>query len=207
MLDLIGDCIEHYDAAIFSAAHYVVSTWPMPKFIIPPFIDPLSDKNREMRQEEIGEVLDRYHIDPRIPSIVHIGRFDPWKGIDRTIATYREVRKERNCQLVIAGGSAADDPQGEQVLSDTLDKARGDDDIHVLNLPPTSNLEINALQRSASVIMQPSVKEGFGLVITEALWKGKPVIGSNIGGIPLQIRDGETGYFYEGPEETARKVV
>ncbi len=207
LLDLITDCVEHYDAAIFSTIHYVVSKWPMPKFIIPPFIDPLSDKNREISSKEIDTVLNKYGIDNRIPIIAQIGRFDPWKGIDRTIATYRKVKKETKCQLVIAGGTANDDPEGVRILTKIQEDTKDDEDIHILNLPPDSNIEINALQRAANVIMQPSTKEGFGLVITEALWKSKPVIAGNVGGIPLQIRDSDTGYFYETPPKTARKVI
>jgi trehalose synthase len=209
--DFITDWAEHYDAAIFSAAHYIVSCWPLPKFIIPPFIDPLSEKNRELGQEEIDRVLAKYHIDPQIPIIAQVGRFDPWKGLDRTIATYRSVRKERKCQLVLAGGLAADDPEGERVLAGVYQETKGDEDIHVLHLSLADRLEnwveINALQRAAKVIMQPSTKEGFGLVITEALWKSKPVIAADVGAIPLQIRDGDTGYFYHTPSETAQRVI
>jgi trehalose synthase len=209
--DFMTAWIEQYDAAIFSAAHYIVTRWPIPNFIIPPFIDPLSEKNRELSQEEINEVLAKYNIDTRVPIIAQIGRFDPWKGLDRTIATYRQVRKEQKCQLIMAGGLASDDPQGERVLTKILEDTKDDEDIHILNLPLSNRLEnwkeINALQRSASIIMQPSTREGFGLVITEALWKGKPVITANVGAIPLQIRDGDTGYFYETPPKTAHKVV
>ena len=209
--DFITDWAEHYDAAIFSAAHYIVSCWPLPKFIIPPFIDPLSEKNRELGQEEIDKVLAKYHIYPEVPIIAQVGRFDPWKGLGRTIATYRLVRKERKCQLVLAGGLAADDPEGERVLARVYHETKDDDDIHVLHLSLADRLqnwvEINALQRAAKVIMQPSTKEGFGLVITEALWKGKPVIAADVGAIPLQIRDGDTGYLYQTPYKTAQKVI
>jgi len=209
--DFMTEWTEHYDAAIFSAAHYVVSRWPMPKFIIPPFIDPLSEKNRELSQEEIDKVLAKYHIDPEIPIIAEIGRFDPWKGIDRTIATFRRVRKKRECQLIIAGGLAVDDPEGERILNKIYENTQNDEDVHVLNLQMTNRLEnwreVNALQRAASVIMQPSTREGFGLVITEALWKRKPVIAADVGAIPLQIRDGETGYFYQDPHLSAKKVL
>jgi trehalose synthase len=202
---------EQYDATIFSAAHYVVSRWPLPKFIIPPFIDPLSEKNRELSQKEIDRVLDKYHIDPRVPIVAQIGRFDPWKGIDRTIAAYRQVRKEIKCQLVLAGGLASDDPEGERILADLYERTKDDEDVHILNLELSDRLEnyreINALQRAASVIMQPSTKEGFGLVVTEALWKSRPVIAANVGAIPLQLRDGETGYFYNTPSRTALKVL
>ena len=202
---------EQYDAAIFSAAHYVVSCWPLPKFIIPPFIDPLSEKNRELGEEEIEKVLTKYDIDSRVPIIAQIGRFDPWKGLDRTIKAYRLVRNEVKCQLVLAGGFAADDPEGEKILTRIYDETKDNEDIHLLNLPLEKRLEnyveVNALQRASSVIMQPSIKEGFGLVITEALWKGKPVIAGNVGAIPLQIRDGHNGYFFTTPRETAHRVI
>jgi len=209
--DFITNWAEHYDATIFSAAHYIVTRWPQPKFIIPPFIDPLSEKNRELSQEEIDRVLAKYQIDPKVPIIAQIGRFDPWKGISRTIAVYLQVRKERKCQLVLAGGLAADDPEGERVLDNVYHETKNDDNIHVLNLQMANRLEnwleVNALQRAASVIMQPSTREGFGLVITEALWKRKPVIAADVGAIPLQIRDGDTGYFYQTPQVTARTVL
>jgi trehalose synthase len=209
--DFLTEWAEHYDATIFSAVQYILSRWPVPKFIIPPFIDPLSEKNRELSQEEIDRVLTKYHIDPGVPIIAQIGRFDPWKGIDRTITTYRRVRKERKCQLILAGGLAADDPEGERILARVYEDTKDDEDIHVLNLSLDNRLEngveVNALQRAARVIMQPSTKEGFGLVVTEALWKGKPVIGADVGAIPLQIRDGDTGYFYQTPRQTAKKVI
>ena len=209
--DFLTDWAEHYDAVIFSAAHHIISRWQLPKFIIPPFIDPLSEKNRELSQAEIDTVLDKYHIDRKVPIIAQIGRFDPWKGIDRTIATYRRVRKEKECQLILAGGMATDDPEGERILARVYEDTKDDEDVHVLNLSLDDRLEnwreVNALQRAATVIMQPSIREGFGLVITEALWKGKPVIGADVGAIPLQIRDGDTGYFYQTARKTAKKVI
>jgi len=209
--DFLTGWVEHYDAVIFSAAHHIISRWPLPKFIIPPFIDPLSEKNRELSQVEIDRVLTKYQIDPKVPIIAQIGRFDPWKGIDRTIATYRRVRKEKECQLVLAGGLATDDPEGERILARVYEDTENDEGIHVLNLSLDDRLEnwreVNALQRAARVIMQPSIREGFGLVITEALWKGKPVIGADVGAIPLQIRDGDTGYFYQTARKTAKKVI
>lgn len=202
---------DDYDAAIFSAAHYVVSRWPLPKFIIPPFIDPLSEKNRELSSAEIEAVLSRYGVDPTVPMVVQVGRFDPWKGIDRTIASFVEARKETVCQLVIAGGLAADDPEGQRVLDDVRERAGGHADIHVLELSlddrTTNWREVNALQRAATIIMQPSTREGFGLVITEALWKGKPVIAADVGAIPLQVRGGATGFFYGGVNSAARRIV
>ncbi|MFC2073102.1 glycosyltransferase [Chloroflexota bacterium] len=211
LLSLINDWIADYDAAIFSAVRYVYPPWPVPKFIIPPFIDPLSEKNRELTNEEINRVLTKYEIDQTVPIIAQIGRFDPWKGLDRTITTYRQVRKERRCQLVIAGGAANDDPESERILDNIYSITKDDEDIHILNLSLANRLdnylEVNALQRAASVIMQPSTREGFGLVITEALWKGKPVIAGNVGGIPFQIKEGKTGYFYQNPQRTAQKII
>jgi trehalose synthase len=198
--DFLTEWAKHYDAVIFSAAQYIIPRWPMPKFIIPPFIDPLSEKNRELSQREIDKVLTKYHIDPRVPIIAQIGRFDPWKGMDRTIATYRRVRKEKKCQLILAGGLVADDPEGERILSRVYEDTKDDEDIHVLNLSLDDRLEnwveVNALQRAARVIMQPSTREGFGLVIA-----------SDAGAIPLQIRDSDTGYFYQTPRKTAKKVI
>ena len=211
LLSLLNDWIADYDAAIFSAARYVFPPWLIPKFIIPPFIDPLSEKNRELSREEIIRVLTKYKLDQEVPIIAQIGRFDPWKGLDRTIATYRIVKEERKCQLVIAGGFASDDPEGERILEDIRLKTREDKDIHILNLSLSNRLEnyleINALQRAATIIMQPSIREGFGLVVTEALWKGKPVIASNVGGISFQIKKGGTGFFYENPRRTAQKII
>jgi len=209
--DFMTTWIEQFDAAIFTAAHYIVTRWPLPNFIIPPFIDPLSEKNRELSQKEIDEVLAKYNIDTSVPIIAQIGRFDPWKGLDRTIAAYRLVRKEQKCQLLLAGGMASDDPEGERILAKLYEDVKDDEDVRILNLPLANRLEnwkeINALQRSATVIMQPSTREGFGLVITEALWKAKPVIAANVGAIPLQIREGDTGYFYETPPKTAQRVI
>ena len=209
--DFAVNRLINYDAVIVSAAHYVITHWPLPKFIIPPFIDPLSEKNRELGQQEIDAVLNKYNIDPSLPIIAQVGRYDAWKGIDRTIAAYRFARKERQCQLIIAGGHASDDPEAGRILSRIYRMTRRDKDVHVLNLSLANRLEnwreVNAIQRAANIIMQPSTREGFGLVITEALWKGKPVITSNVGAIPLQVREGDTGYFYQSPLRTSKVII
>lgn len=209
--DFMTRWTEYYEASIFSAAHYVVSRWPIPKLIIPPFIDPLSEKNRDLEPEEVRRVLDKHGIDASVPIVAQIGRFDPWKGIDRTIKAFKLARSEQRCQLILAGGIATDDPEGIRVLQKVTEMAEGDEDIHILNLPLDDRIanwhEVNALQRAASIIMQPSTREGFGLVITEALWKGKPVIGADVGAIPLQIRSGVTGFFYGGAANTAKRIV
>lgn len=199
-----------YDAAVFSGAHYIIGCWPLQKYIIPPFIDPLSAKNKELGADEIAEVLEKYGIDSGIPLLVQIGRFDPWKGIETSINAYRIVKREINCQLVIAGGMASDDPEGEVIFNQTHEEARGDPDIHVIKLPEdvqVSALEVNALQRAATVILQPSIREGFGLVITEAMWKGKPVITREVGAIPIQVRGDETGFFITSAKKAAKKII
>ena len=199
-----------YDAVIFSGAHYVVEYWPLQKYVIPPFIDPLSLKNKELSADEITKVLEKYGIAPNIPLLVQVGRFDPWKGIDTSINAYRIVKKEIDCQLVIAGGMASDDPEGEMIFNRICGEVKGDPDIHVIRLPEdveVSALEVNALQRAASVILQPSIKEGFGLVVTEAMWKRKAVITREVGAIPLQVRDGATGFFITSAKKAAGKII
>jgi trehalose synthase len=209
--DFVSRWASPYCASVYSGAHNIVGSWSMPKFIIPPFIDPLSDKNKPLSQVEIESVLTKYGIDSSIPIVAQISRFDPWKGIDRTLACFKLIKKETKCQLILAGGFATDDPEGERFLARFRELTHDDEDIHILNLSLEDRkenwLEVNALQRAASVIMAPSTREGFGLVITEALWKAKPVISSNVGSIPLQIHHGKTGYFYEGPQTTARRII
>jgi trehalose synthase len=199
--------VETLDGAIFTAAQYIICRWQFPKFIVPPFIDPLSDKNRELSQSEIDCVLEKYEIDPSVPIISQIGRFDPWKGLDSVIEVYYKVKTNTKCQLLIAGGLAADDPEGDIILADIHRLVGDDPDVHILCLPTTSNLEINALQRASRVVLQLSTKEGFGLTVTEALWKGKPVIATPVGGITQQLRDREFGFFHYNVDETADNIL
>ena len=205
--DFISYWADSFDAVIFSAAYFVVSRWPLPKFIIPPFIDPLSDKNVELREEKIEKTLEKYDINRDKPIISQIGRFDRWKDPVGAISIYKEVKRREDCQLIIAGGMASDDPEGEGVLKEVKRKAKGDDDIHILVLPNLSNFEINAIQRGSDVIMQNSIKEGFGLTVTEALWKCKPVITRPVGGIMLQIKDGINGFLISDAKEGADKII
>ena len=199
-----------YDAVMFSGAHYVVDKWPLRKYVSPPFIDPLSIKNKELSSGEIAKVLEKYEIDQRIPTLVQIGRFDPWKGIDMTIKAYRLARGEEKCQLVIAGNMASDDPEGGRIFNRFCQETKNEPDIHIIRLPDdvaVNALEVNALQRAARVILQPSTKEGFGLVITEAMRKGKPVITREVGAIPIQVRGGETGFFITSAKKAARRII
>lgn len=183
--------IGQYDAAVFSAPNFAQEL-PIRQFLISPSIDPLSDKNRDLPGETIDAVLEKYGISKNKPIITQISRFDMLKDPLGVIEAYEKVKKNIDCQLILAGGTAADDPEGLEVLSKVKEKAQHDEDIHVLLLPQ-NDIEVNALQRASTVIVQKSIKEGFGLTVAEALWKGKPVVASNVGGIPLQIKHKYSG--------------
>ena len=202
---LLRPMVERCDAAVFHLVDYAKEL-TVPQFIIPPAIDPLSDKNRELTSAEIRGVLDRLSIDPSRPIVLQVSRFDFLKDPLGVIDAYKIAKRSVDCQLVLAGGSAADDPEGEKVLSLVLERAQGDPDIHVLNLSPDSHVEINALQRSAAVVVQKSLREGFGMVVTEAMWKGKAVIGGAVGGIRNQVIHGITGYLVNTVEGTAFRI-
>jgi trehalose synthase len=189
-----------YDGAIFSSPNFSQQL-PIRQFLISPSIDPLSDKNRELMPETISSVLNKYQIEQNKPIILQVSRFDYLKDPIGVIQAFEIVRKTIDCQLVLAGGTATDDPESDKVLEEVREKAIGNPDIHILLMPSSSDLEINALQRAATVILQKSIKEGFGLTISEALWKGKPVVASAVGGIPLQVKNKLTGllcYTVEG---------
>jgi len=189
--DFLMDFIPRYDSAVFSAPSFS-RRLPIRQFLISPSIDPLSDKNRELPDETVKQVMDKYGIPRDKPVITQISRFDRLKDPVGVIEAFRLARKHADCRLVLAGGTASDDPEGMSVLSEVREKAQGDPDIHIL-LMKQNDLEINALQRGSTVIMQKSLKEGFGLTVTEALWKGKPVVASGVGGIPLQIKHRYSG--------------
>ncbi len=184
--NFLRNFIEQYDCAVFSAPVFARKL-NIPQVLISPSIDPLSDKNKELPQEIIDNILERFSIDKNRPIITQISRFDYLKDPVGVIKVYKKVKKHFDCQLVLAGGGATDDPEGLKVLEEVKTEAEKDPDIHVIFLPPASDTEINALQRASSVILQKSLKEGFGLTVAEALWKAKPVIASAVGGIPLQI--------------------
>jgi len=184
--DFMLNFINKYDGAVFSAPGFAQQL-PIRQFLISPSIDPLSEKNRELPQETIDKVLEKYHIPKDKPIITQISRFDYLKDPIGVIDTYRLVKKRIDCQLILAGGTASDDPESKKVYEETTEAAKNDPDIHILLIPSGSDIEINALQRASDVILQKSIREGFGLTVTEALWKAKPVVGSGTGGIPLQI--------------------
>ncbi len=194
-----------YDAAIFSVAKFA-GAMGIDEFIIPPSIDPLSEKNVDLPEGEIGAVLKKYGIPQDVPMILQVSRFDRFKDPTGVIRAFRIAKKYNNCILVLAGSPATDDPEGEAVLAEVRDYASSDPDIHILLLPPFSDREINALQRAATIVLQKSLKEGFGLTVSEGMWKGKPVIGGAIGGIPLQILHGATGFLVHSVEGTAFRI-
>jgi trehalose synthase len=198
--------IPDYQATIFSMAAFT-RPLPCPMFLIPPAIDPLSDKNISLTEEERNETVRRLGVDPDRPLLLQVSRFDRFKDPLGVIAAYRLVKPyQPDLQLVLAGGPADDDPEGGEVLREVMDRAGEDPDLKVLLLPPDSHRAINALQRSALIILQKSVKEGFGLTVTEALWKGKPVIGGACGGITLQVHDYHTGFLVHSPEGAAYRI-
>ena len=195
------DFIIQYDSAVFSAPAFSRKL-PIRQFLISPSVDPLSDKNKELPQEIIDSVLRKYNIKKDKAIITQISRFDRLKDPIGVIEAYLQVKKYINCQLVLAGGTAEDDPEGLEVFEEVKEKAKNDRDIHILLLPH-NEIEVNALQRASDVIVQKSLKEGFGLTVAEALWKAKPVVASNVGGIPLQIKHKYSGLLCHSIEGAA----
>lgn len=194
-----------YEATVFSVSKFARSI-SSNEFIIPPSIDPLADKNREMEPEEIAEVAERLGIPRDRPILLQVSRFDRFKDPIGVINAYKMVKKYNDCILVLAGSPATDDPEGEEVLAEVKNYASDDPDIHILMLPPFSDLDINALQRMSTIVMQKSLKEGFGLTVAEAMWKGRPIIGGAVGGIPLQIVHGVTGFLVHSPDGAAFRI-
>jgi len=203
--DFLRPFIVQYDAAVFSAPAFARQL-PIRQFLISPSIDPLSDKNKELPQETIDKVLDNYKIPRDKPIITQVSRFDYLKDPLGVIQSFELVKKSIDCRLVFAGGTASDDPESDEVLTKVRERAGNNPDIHILLIPPGSDIEINALQRASTVIVQKSHREGFGLTVTEALWKGKPVVASAVGGIPLQIKNGLTGLLCYGTEGAAYDI-
>jgi trehalose synthase len=197
--------VQDYDASIFSLNSFA-QLLPHEQFIIAPSIDPLSEKNMPLDKKFINEIAHVYNLDRRRPLIVQISRFDRFKDPVGVIEAYRMVRKITPIQLVLAGSGATDDPEGKEILDDVMAAAGDDPDIRVLLLPSDAHRHINALQRLADIVIQKSTKEGFGLTVTEGLWKGKPVIGGDVGGIRLQVVSHYTGYLVNSPEGAAHRI-
>jgi len=197
--------VEQYDASIFSSPAFA-RRLAIPQFLFYPCIDPLSEKNKELEDSFIEKVCDDFGIDRSRPIVTQISRFDRLKDPVGVIQAYKLAKKYVDCQLVLAGGGATDDPEGAVVLQEVMEAAGDDPDVIILNLPPWSALEINALQRASTIIVQKSLREGFGLTVSEGLWKGKPVIGGAVGGIPTQIIHKLTGVLVHSVEGCAYQI-
>jgi trehalose synthase len=203
--DFLERFVSRYDGAMFSSPEFSRQL-PIPQYLFYPAIDPLSEKNQELEPEFIAQTLARYQIDPQRPILTQISRFDRLKDPVGVIRAYRIVKRYFDCQLVLAGGSASDDPEGAVVLKEVMREADNDPDIRVIELPAWAPLEVNALQRASTIVIQKSLREGFGLTVSEALWKKKPVVASAVGGIPIQIIHKHTGLLAHSVEGTAYQI-
>jgi trehalose synthase len=197
--------IEQYDAAIFSSPSFARQL-PIPQYLFYPCIDPLSEKNKELDDSFVQKVCDEFGVDRSRPIVTQVSRFDRLKDPVGVVQAFKLARKYVDCQLVLAGGGASDDPEGAVVLQEVKETAGNDPDVIILDLPPWCALEINALQRASTLVVQKSIKEGFGLTVTEALWKGKPTIGGAVGGIPNQIIHKLTGALVHSVEGCAYQI-
>jgi len=203
--DFLDKFVARYDAAMFSSPEFSRSL-PIPQYLFYPAIDPLSEKNRELESGFVARTLAQYQIDPLRPILTQISRFDRLKDPVGVIRAYRIVKRYFDCQLVLAGGGASDDPEGAVVLKEVLVEANGEADIHIIELPAWAPLEVNALQRASTIVIQKSLREGFGLTVSEALWKKKPVVASAVGGIPVQIIHKHTGLLAHSVEGAAYQI-
>ena len=203
--DFLEKFVSRYDGAMFSSPEFSRQL-SISQYLFYPAIDPLSEKNCPLDWEFIQQVLHRYQIDPQRPILTQISRFDRLKDPVGVIRAYRIVKRYFDCQLVLAGGSASDDPEGALVLKEVVRAADRDPDIKILELPAWAPLEVNALQRASTVVVQKSLREGFGLTVSEALWKKKPVVASAVGGIPTQIIHKHTGLLAHSVEGTAYQI-
>ena len=201
----IREHVEDYHASVWSLSEFAQSL-PHPLYLIAPSIDPLSEKNVELDPKELNEAYERWNLDQDRPIITQVSRFDRFKDPVGVIHAYRLVKDFTPIQLVLAGGGASDDPEGQEVLEEVRAAAGDDPDIHILVLPPDAHRDINALQRVSDIVLQKSLREGFGLTVTEAMWKGKPVIGGDTGGIRLQVINHHTGFLVNTPEGAAVRI-
>jgi len=204
--DFLENFLNAYDACVFHMPEFIYEKIKIPTYTVRPSIDPLHPKNIDLSEKEIKTTLTKFGIDPEKPIIVQVSRFDKLKDPFGVFEAFKLVRKKYDCQLILAGSFAPDDPEGEGVYKDLLNITSDEKNVFVLNLPPDSHREINAFQRGATVVVQKSLKEGFGLVVSEAMWKSKPVVGSNVGGIKRQIVHGVTGYLVNSIEGAAVRI-
>lgn len=203
--DFLEKFVVCYDAAIFSSPEFTRQL-SIPQFLFYPSIDPLAEKNRDLAPDFIRSTLEHYGIDGSRPILTQISRFDRFKDPLGVIQAYRIVKRYTDCQLVLAGGGAGDDPESATVLAEVREASASDPDIHVLELPAWAPMEVNALQRASTVVIQKSLREGFGLTVAEALWKKKPVVASAVGGIPTQVIHKQTGLLVHSVEGAAYQI-
>ncbi len=201
----LSPLVAEYDAAVFSHPAFVRAL-PVPNFLAPPSIDPLSEKNRELEDDETEAALAPLDLPHRRPWVTQISRFDRIKDPLGVIDAFLLATTGIDAQLILAGGSADDDPEGAQVLAEVRERAGGRNDISVLELPPDAHRVINALQRRSSVIVQKSLREGFALTVSEGLWKRRAVVASAVGGIPLQVIHDRTGLLVRSIEGCAYQI-
>ena len=191
--DLIKPLVLRYDAGVVSSETFRKPDLPLPTHIVPPAIDPFSPINRELTEGETAAKLAQYGIPHDKPLLLQVSRFDKWKDPLGVLEVFRRVKGQVDCQLVMLGNMAADDPEGPEIFKEVQSQAKALPDVRLVTA--TDELLVNALQRSAAVVLQLSLREGFGLTVSEALWKGTPVVATEVGGIPLQVLDGKTGYL------------
>jgi trehalose synthase len=206
VLELLLPSMRRYDAAVFHMPEYVPKADGLPPcFIWPPAIDPLAPKNMALSAEDAAYVVDQFGIDVERPLLTQVSRFDPWKDPLGVIDAYRIVKREwPNVQLALVGSMAHDDPEGWEYYNRTVEYAGGDPDIFILsNLNNVGAVEVNAFQVHSAAVIQKSIKEGFGLTVSEALWKARPAVAGRVGGIVVQIQDGVTGWLVDSVEECA----
>jgi trehalose synthase len=208
---IVSDIGEYDGGSVYHVEQYVPNglDGAGPVHICPPAIDPLSPKNMQLSPEDAAFVCDQFGIDIDRPLMCQVSRFDPWKDPLGVIDAYRIVNEEMpEVQLALVGSMATDDPEGWEFFNSTLEHAGGDPDVKILNnLNNVGSIEVNAFQSQADVVIQKSTREGFGLTVSEALWKARPFIGGHVGGIPLQVQDGDTGFLVESPEECAERSL
>src|SRR5207247_236501 len=200
--------IAPYPLALFHLEDYVPAGMNGKVRIVPPAIDPLAPKNMALSPEDAAYVCQQFGIDVDRPLMTQVSRFDPWKDPLGVIDAYRIVKQDSpEVQLALVGSMASDDPEGWDYFNATIAHADGDPDIHILNnFNNVGAIEVNAFQSQSDVLIQKSTREGFGLTVSEALWKARPMVAGNVGGIPLQVHDGETGYLVDSAEECADRV-
>jgi trehalose synthase len=205
----LAPSLARYDATVFHRHEYVPHGVSLPRaYVWPPAIDPLAPKNMALSAEDAAYIVDQFGIDVERPLITQVSRFDPWKDPLGVIEAWRIVREEHpGLQLALVGSMAHDDPEGWDYYTRTVEAAGGDPDIYILsNLNNVGSVEVNAFQVHSAAVLQKSIREGFGLTVTEALWKSRPVVAGRVGGIVDQMTDGETGWLVDSVEECARAV-